>query len=94
MLRASGLSIQALTLPDHHDYAALPWPPQTDTVVVTEKDAVKLLPARMGCTRVWVATLDLRVDKTFDAALMKLLAHPLLRSLGQPTESPHGSPTA
>ncbi len=77
MLRAAGLAITPLPLPDHHDYATLPWPVDAGDVVVTEKDAVKLRPervaARGGSTRVWVAPLDLSVDASFDAAWLHLL---------------------
>lgn len=90
MLRASGLSIETLALPDHHDYRSLPWPAHTEDVVLTEKDAVKLKPARMGRTRVWVAALDFATGTAFDNALMALLPSPLVR----PPENAHGSPTA
>jgi tetraacyldisaccharide 4'-kinase len=73
MLRAEGLEIVSLPLPDHHDYATLPWPADTADVIVTEKDAVKLLPGRTGTTRVWVTALDFAPDAGFDAALAALL---------------------
>lgn len=73
MLRADGLEIVPLPLPDHHDYATLPWPADVADVIVTEKDAVKLLPGRSGATRVWVAALDFAPDAGFDAALAALL---------------------
>lgn len=73
MLRADGLEIVPLALPDHHDYATLPWPAGSADVIVTEKDAVKLLPGRTGSTRVWVAALDFAPDAGFDAALAALL---------------------
>lgn len=73
MLRGHGLAITPLPLPDHHDYAALPWPADTPDVVLTEKDAIKLEPARIGSTRVWVAPLDFALDAAFDAALIALL---------------------
>jgi len=79
MLGDAGLRITPLPLPDHYAYpagAALPWPADTGDVVVTEKDAVKLAPAAMGGTRVWVATLDFRPDAAFDAALLALLPAP------------------
>ena len=69
MLEAQGLTVERVPLPDHHDYATLPWPPGTPRVVVTEKDAVKLDARRLGATRVWVATLDFAFDAAFDAAL-------------------------
>ena len=74
MLRAHGLAFTPLPLPDHHAYATLPWPPDTADVVLTEKDATKLDPARIGATRVWVAPLDFALDAAFDAALLALLA--------------------
>jgi tetraacyldisaccharide 4'-kinase len=74
MLRAQGLRIESeLALPDHHDYAALPWPADTPDVIVTEKDAVKLVAHSTTTTRVWVATLDLRLPAPLLAALGNLL---------------------
>ena len=77
MLRAAGLAITPLPLPDHHDFASLPWPVDAGDVVVTEKDAVKLRPERVAAggasTRVWVAPLDFSVDADFDASLQGLL---------------------
>ena len=73
LLRAQGLQFTELPLPDHHDYAALPWPAGTPDVVVTEKDAVKLDPQRMSATRVWVAALDFRTSPQFDRELIALL---------------------
>ena len=58
MLEAAGLAIRRVALPDHHDYATLPWESGTPDVVTTEKDAVKLHPAAVGATRVWVVGLD------------------------------------
>lgn len=85
MLRDRGLLITPLPLPDHHDFATLPWPTDTADVIVTEKDAVKLLPGRTGATRVWVATLDFTLDAAFDAALIALLPRP---------GTPHGNATS
>lgn len=76
LLEAQGLQLHRLPLPDHHDFARLPWPVGTQEVVVTEKDAVKLRPERVGPTRVWVATLDFQPDPDFDRALLQLLAAP------------------
>ncbi len=67
-LRGAGLRIQALPMPDHADFATLPWPSGA-AVLVTEKDAVKLAPGRPGCEQVWVAGLDLQLDTAFAAAL-------------------------
>ena len=91
MLSREGLQITALPLPDHHDFASLPWPENTADVIVTEKDAVKLDPARMGTTRVWVAALDFVLDAAFETALLAGL--PASATLN-PTGDPHGSPTA
>lgn len=92
MLRAAGLTITPLPLPDHHDYATLPWPANTTDVVVTEKDAVKLRPERLAAagmaTRLWVAPLDFSVDAAFDAALQALLPARLT------TRMPDGDTTA
>jgi tetraacyldisaccharide 4'-kinase len=73
MLRKSGLSIKPLPLPDHHDYATLPWPQEATDVVITEKDAVKLGPLPSGRTRVWVVPLDLRWNDDMDLALRHAL---------------------
>lgn len=74
MLQAQGLDITPLPLPDHARFNALPWPADTPDVVLTEKDAVKLRPAQLGRTRVWVAGLDFAPEPAFDAALAALLA--------------------
>ena len=76
MLADRGLAITPLPLPDHHDYAALPWPADSADVIVTEKDAIKLDPQRIGATRVWVVPLDFALDPAFEAALIALLPPP------------------
>ena len=76
MLRDAGLTFAPLPLPDHHDYHTLPWPADTADVIVTEKDAIKLRPERIGSTRVWVAPLDFALDPAFEAALVALLPAP------------------
>ena len=78
MLREFGLIITPLPLPDHFDYKTLPWPAETTDVIVTEKDAVKLDPSRLGPTRVWVAALDFLLDAEFETALLALLPAPPL----------------
>ena len=82
MLEAAGLQLQPppLALPDHHDFTSLPWPAGTPDVVVTEKDATKLLPARAGTSRIWVVGLDF--------ALPDDVLQPLLRRLGPPPLPP------
>ncbi len=73
MLAAAGLQVTPLPLPDHHPFDTLPWPPDTADVLVTEKDAVKLAPARMGGTRVWVLPLDFAIPAALVDALADLL---------------------
>ena len=73
MLRAQGLDVRPLPLPDHHDFGTLPWPADTAEVLLTEKDAVKLRPERLGRTRVWVVALDFRPDDSFERALQQAL---------------------
>jgi len=76
MLRDAGLSVTPLALPDHHDFATVPWPPTASDVVLTEKDAIKIDPQRVGSARVWVAALDFKPPAAFDAALIALLPPP------------------
>ena len=76
MLEAAGLAIERQPLPDHHDYAALPWPAGTADVVTTEKDAVKIDPARIGATRVWVLPLDLALPPALVGELVSWLPAP------------------
>jgi tetraacyldisaccharide 4'-kinase len=77
-LRAQGLAFKPLPLADHADFSLLPWPATARDVIVTEKDAVKLDPARVraerpGC-RVWVAALALHPAPSFWLALDQALA--------------------
>jgi len=76
MLRGEGLTFDALPLPDHFDYATLPWAAGTSDVILTEKDAIKLSSQRTGATRVWVAPLDFALGTAFDAALIAMLPGP------------------
>lgn len=76
MLEAAGLAIERLPLPDHHAFAALPWPAGTPEVVVTEKDAVKLDPARLVGTRVWVVGLDFALPASIVDAVAARLPPP------------------
>lgn len=82
-LRAEGLTLREQPLPDHHDYASLPWPPGTPAVILTEKDAVKLDPARIARespgTRIWVAPLAFEPEPAFFAAVLQAL-EPLRRT--------------
>lgn len=79
MLRDAGLTIDELALPDHHDFSTLPLPASTRELVLTEKDAVKLAPDRIGDVRVWVVALDFAPDPAFAADLIALLPGPARR---------------
>lgn len=75
-LDQAGLRFDRLPLPDHHAFATLPWPPHHPDVLVTEKDAVKLAPERMGSTRVWVVPLDFQLPPGLVDDLIALLFPP------------------
>ncbi|MEY4753058.1 MAG: hypothetical protein RJA44_733 [Pseudomonadota bacterium] len=76
-LRQLGLQISELAPGDHHDYATLPWPAATPEVVLTEKDAIKLDPARLAAqvpqTRIWVVPLAFVPEPGFCAAVLRAL---------------------
>ena len=69
---------------EHVPIDTLPWPADTGRLIVTEKDAVKLDPARVARerphTQVWVAGLDFEPEPGFwqalDAALARVPATP------------------
>jgi tetraacyldisaccharide 4'-kinase len=69
MLAGLGLHFAPLPLPDHADFATLPWPADAAGVLLTEKDAVKLPPGRAGTAPVWVVALDFAPGDGFEAAL-------------------------
>lgn len=69
MLAGLGLRLDTLALPDHADFAELPWPADAVGIVLTEKDAVKLPPERVGRLPVWVVALDFLPGAGFEAAL-------------------------
>lgn len=73
-LEGAGLAIERLAMPDHHDYATLPWPPDTPDVITTEKDAVKLAAHADGGTAIWVVGLDLELPARFVAELLARVA--------------------
>lgn len=85
MLTVAGLQVQRLPLADHADFATLPWPADTPDVLITEKDAVKLRPAQVGATRVWVVTLDFSLPEAFGQALLGLLPRPAALPSSDPT---------
>lgn len=79
-LRALGIQVTPCPLRDHADFDTLPWPSDVRTLLVTEKDAVKLEPQRIARerpnTEVWVVALDFSPEPSFwnelDAALSRL----------------------
>lgn len=77
MLRAAGLQVAELPLPDHVAYDLLPWPADATDVAVTEKDAVKLDPQRVAGERpglrVWVVALDFQPAAGYAEALAAAL---------------------
>ncbi len=77
MLAARGLHVaRPVTLADHAspaDYAALNLQ-AGDTVVCTEKDAVKLFPALPDGVQAWAVPLELKPDPAFWTAFDALLA--------------------
>jgi tetraacyldisaccharide 4'-kinase len=75
MLQQQGLAIEPIVLSDHASFDALPWPNNAGDVVVTEKDAVKIQPERVGAVRVWVAPLDFVLDAQVGATLAQWLPH-------------------
>ena len=89
LLEAVGLTIERLPLPDHHAFRSLPWPHGTADVVLTEKDAVKLVPGREGeATTVWVVPLDFEPELAFTAALKRQLPHPPHHVTSPPMPAP------
>jgi len=81
-LQAQGLQLpidRQLPMPDHAAYEQLPWPSDVADLLLTEKDAVKLDPARLARqrphTRVWVVTLQYRLPESLVQSLLTHLSH-------------------
>jgi tetraacyldisaccharide 4'-kinase len=74
-LRAAGLALDERPLPDHHRFDTLPWSNDAATVLLTEKDAVKLPPERLagGDAAVWVVPLETRLPAPAVATLLAKL---------------------
>jgi len=65
MLKAAGLSIAELPLPDHHDFADRPFARlEADIILMTEKDAVKCaqIEELRDDPRLWVVPVTARID--------------------------------
>jgi tetraacyldisaccharide 4'-kinase len=72
-LERAGLQIERCPQRDHARYDSLPWPADAAEVITTEKDAVKLTPAQVGATKVWVVPLDLALPADLVRALLQRL---------------------
>jgi tetraacyldisaccharide 4'-kinase len=89
LLRAAGLAIEPMPLPDHHDFRDNPFTAlRTHLVLITEKDAVKCfgVEALRRDPRIWVAPLVATVDE----ALVELID----ARLAPLRKASHGSSTA
>jgi tetraacyldisaccharide 4'-kinase len=65
MLRAAGLAIRELPLPDHHDFLDAPFDGvDADLILITEKDAVKCgqIENLKHDPRLWVVPVAARID--------------------------------
>ncbi|GAA4025131.1 tetraacyldisaccharide 4'-kinase [Actimicrobium antarcticum] len=65
MLRAAGLSITTMPLPDHHDFSDNPFAGiSADVILITEKDAVKCVQIEALKTdpRLWVVPVAAHID--------------------------------
>ena len=65
MLKAAGLDIAELPLPDHHDFADRPFARlEADIILMTEKDAVKCaqIEELRDDPRLWVVPVTARID--------------------------------
>ena len=78
MLRAAGLAIEALPLPDHFAYQANPFSEcVADRILITEKDAVKCADnlSLASDPRLWVVPLVTEIDPALiDAVIVRISA--------------------
>jgi len=75
MLRAAGLDVAELPLPDHHDFLDDPFRAiDADVILVTEKDAVKCrqLEHINNDPRVWVVPVTARIDPAVAAHIVEI----------------------
>ena len=73
MLTAAGVQLTPLPLPDHHPFDTCPWPDGA-TVLLTEKDAVKLDPRARPRDQLWVVALDFQLPPALLEQLLSALA--------------------
>ncbi len=85
-LAALGLRADPLPLPDHATLDPRPWPDDGRTVLVTEKDAVKLPADAPDAGRIVVVALDFSIPGETLAALMALLPSPPGRHTPRPLD--------
>jgi len=74
MLRAAGLTVAELPLPDHHDFLDDPFRAvDADVILVTEKDAVKCrqLETINNDPRVWVVPVGAQIDAALAAQIVE-----------------------
>ncbi|MYM40124.1 tetraacyldisaccharide 4'-kinase [Pseudoduganella sp. CY13W] len=74
MLRAAGLQVQELPLPDHHDFLDRPFAAlQADLILMTEKDAVKCaqIEELRDDPRLWVVPVTARIDAALAAQIVE-----------------------
>lgn len=74
MLRAAGLEVAELPLPDHHDFRDDPFRGvDADVILVTEKDAVKCrqLENINDDPRLWVVPVSARIDPALAAQIVE-----------------------
>lgn len=74
MLRASGLEVAELPLPDHHDFLDDPFRAvDADVILITEKDAVKCrqLENINNDPRLWVVPVTARIDPALAAQIVE-----------------------
>jgi tetraacyldisaccharide 4'-kinase len=72
-LRAHGLVVEGIGLPDHGSLEARPWPEGTMPVLVTEKDAARLDPAAADAGRIHVVPLDFDLHAAVIDAVVEAL---------------------
>jgi tetraacyldisaccharide 4'-kinase len=74
MLRAAGLRIEEMPLPDHYDFAVNPFAgAQADMILITEKDAVKCLQLESikNDPRVWVVPVSAHLDSALTQRIVE-----------------------
>jgi tetraacyldisaccharide 4'-kinase len=74
MLRAAGLDVAELALPDHHDFLDDPFRAvDADVILVTEKDAVKCrqLETINNDPRLWVVPVGAQIDAALAAQIVE-----------------------